>query len=457
MRNVSNLRGGKIKNIDFCCVYDIILVGACYVRFKMLIKFSVKNFRSIKDSGLDLTCCPEQVAGDDVIVSLTENYADVVDVVPVMALFGANASGKSNLMKGLLNLQQFILTDGITMREPFKLDEIGQDLPTEYVVELLLDGRHCEYSLVVDDVHVIKESLYVMRLNGRRCVFDVDIDKGCNTQGLLAIGNLGDFDKYEFRGCFLSRVYNQYKKFQECKDFEDLRVLVQEALSNYELVRHVFDFFQNKLWIIDKIRGGHSDRALWPKNAGCLKVGDILQDMGLDLVLATYQPGRGMDTEDCVNYYHSGARGGYYKLQSFKQESLGTRNLLLFLQRVVAVLNLGGCLCVDEIDRTLHTDIIVFVLQLFKSPKFNKYGAQLICTSHNPCIMLWLNKFEMAVVSKFNQVSRFIKLSNEDFDVGPQTNLLGEYLDGTFGGVPLLKTSMFYDDDVQDLVDGGES
>ena len=169
---------GKIKNIDFCCVYDIIFVNVCYVRFKMLIKFCVKNFRSIKDSGLDLTCCPEQVADDDVIVSLTENSAEVVDVVPVMALFGANASGKSNLMKGLLNLQQFILTDGITMREPFKLDDVGQDMPTEYVVELLLDGRHCEYSLVIDDVHVIKESLYILQLNGRQCVFDVDIDKG---------------------------------------------------------------------------------------------------------------------------------------------------------------------------------------------------------------------------------------------------------------------------------------
>ena len=81
----------------------------------MLVKFSVKNFRSIKDSALDLTCCPEQVTAGDEIVSLTADCAKLVDVVPVMAIFGANASGKSNLMKALLNMQQFVLTDGITM------------------------------------------------------------------------------------------------------------------------------------------------------------------------------------------------------------------------------------------------------------------------------------------------------------------------------------------------------
>lgn len=422
----------------------------------MLVKFSVKNFRSIKDSALDLTCCPEQVTAGDEIVSLTADCAKLVDVVPVMAIFGANASGKSNLMKALLNMQQFVLTDGITMREPFKLDEVGQDCPTEYVIELLLGGRHCEYSLVVDDVHVIREALYVIESNARQCVFDVDIDKGCDARGLVSVGDLGNFVGYEFRGSFLCRVCGQYRKFQECKDFEKLKILMQEVLANYELACDVFGFLQNGLSIIDKVRGGYSDKGLWP-SGGRLKVGDILRDMGLDLVLATYHEGRGVDAEDCVNYYHSGARGGYYKLSSFKQESLGTRNLLLFLQRVVSVLNAGGCLCVDEIDRTLHTDIIVFVLQLFRSPKFNKYGAQLICTSHNPCIMLWLNKFEMAVVSKFNQVSRFTKLSDEKFGVDVQTNILAEYLDGAFGGVPLLKTSMFYDDSVQGLTDGGVS
>jgi hypothetical protein len=65
--------------------------------------------------------------------------------------------------------------------------------------------------------------------------------------------------------------------------------------------------------------------------------------------------------------------------------------------------------------------------------------------------MMWLNKFEITVVSKFCQVSTFAKLSKEEFGVNENTKLLEEYLDGSFGGVSLMNVSMFYDDGIQEL------
>ncbi|MBR4892130.1 MAG: ATP-binding protein [Alphaproteobacteria bacterium] len=409
----------------------------------MLISFRVKNSRSIKDSVLDLTCTPDKAIVDGKIQSLTDTDSGAVGVVPVMSIFGANASGKSNLLKALMNLQHFILTNGISMREPFKLDEVSQNAPTEYVAELMLGGQHCEYRLQFDDVHVLHESLYILSGGERKCIFDVDIEEDKKIVSLA-----GDFLEccgadYNFRGPFLVFMY-------KLQNQEDLKCL---EMPEYNLMRDVFDFFSNKLSVIDNIRGqnivGFKENE--DECGHVLKVGDVLREMGLDLALATYQSMQSDDVENCINYYHPGANGGYYKLKSFKEESLGTRNLLLFVQRVVDVLNKGTCLCVDEIDRTLHTDIIVFILQLFKSRKFNKNGAQLICTSHNPCIMMWLNKFEITVVSKFCQVSTFAKLSKEEFGVNENTKLLEEYLDGSFGGVSLMNVSMFYDDGIQEL------
>lgn len=415
----------------------------------MLLKFKVENFRSIKSAVLDFTRKSDERVGTEMMTSLIEKQNYVDGVVPVMAVFGANASGKSNFMKALLCMQRYILTDGLSMREPFKLDEKSQDLPTEFTIELLLDGRICEYVLRIDDVHVMKESLHVIDGDKRDCIFDIGVDNENNRVELPEPEKFVQFEQYDFRRCFLGYVYHKIKGNEK---YDGFKAMVNERglEERYEIILHVYEFFQKKLCLIDNVRSTSSPiqflESAQGKNGWKLKAGEVLKEMGLDLVLATYLPGQGDTIEDNINYYHSGAVGGYYKLKSFREESLGTRNLLLFVQMVLDVLSVGGCLCVDEIDRTLHTDIIVFILHLFKSRRFNKYGAQLICTSHNPCIMLWLNKYEITVVSKFNQVSRFERISDEKFGINEGKDILQEYIKGHLGGVPRMRTVMFYDD-----------
>src|SRR5215475_14366532 len=130
----------------------------------MLLSFRVENHRSLRAE-------PELV--------LTPVYDKSRPVVPVAAIFGANASGKSNLLDALDFMRHAVRRShaewevgaGIP-RTPFKLDPAALAEPSVYVVELLLDGVRHIYGFEIDNEQVREEWLYAYPRNRRRVIFD---------------------------------------------------------------------------------------------------------------------------------------------------------------------------------------------------------------------------------------------------------------------------------------------
>lgn len=137
----------------------------------MLLRFRVANFASLRDEQeLSLVALDEH---DDLAVRrpLSEDVA----VLPAAAIFGGNASGKSNLLEALrfvafavANSHQRWKPGAPIARNAFRFDESVGDRPSEFCVDVALDGMHYEYGFSVDDQTVRSEWLYGFTRRQRR-------------------------------------------------------------------------------------------------------------------------------------------------------------------------------------------------------------------------------------------------------------------------------------------------
>ena len=136
----------------------------------MLLDFTVENFRSIKGSETLSAIAQKKRAGsngsrvksDDEIAPPYHIEGWDIDVLPVLAIFGANASGKSNVLKALDYLLNFMLAGNFyhgSQLIPFKLDKQSIGSPTQFILRTAFDGTIYTYSLVLNNTQIFLEKL----------------------------------------------------------------------------------------------------------------------------------------------------------------------------------------------------------------------------------------------------------------------------------------------------------
>ena len=113
-----------------------------------------------------------------------------------------------------------------------------------------------------------------------------------------------------------------------------------------------------------------------------------------------------------INTVHK-KKNGDEMILSFEEESNGTKKIILSLFWIVKSLKEGLCLIIDEIDSTLHPEILAFIITLFKDPEYNRNNAKLIFTSHNVDIFDYLNKENIVIVEKINGMSSLKHLKED--------------------------------------------
>jgi hypothetical protein len=133
-----------------------------------------------------------------------------------------------------------------------------------------------------------------------------------------------------------------------------------------------------------------------------------------------------------INTVHKKKNGDEMFL-SFDEESNGTKKIILSLVWITACLKEGFCLIIDEIDSTLHPEMLEFIITLFKDTEYNKMGAKLIFTSHNVNIFDYLNKENIVIIRKHDGESFLVPLKDYTGD-----NLKEDFLDGSLGSFPKI-------------------
>ena len=167
-------------------------------------------------------------------------------------------------------------------------------------------------------------------------------------------------------------------------------------------------------------------------------IDDVTKMSGIrDENITFYRPSQNMLVKDNIRSYHTDVNGNEV-IFNFNEESEGTQTLASVLGLCLSALEKGRVLCIDELDKSLHSLLLIQVVRLFKDKRYNRKNAQLLFTAHNTDILDEgsMRISEVGFINKTEKTGSTIKRIS-DFDGKRNvTNFRKQYLDGLFSGVP---------------------
>ncbi|MFM7199823.1 MAG: AAA family ATPase [Myxococcota bacterium] len=415
----------------------------------MLLRFTVQNFRSIYEPQA-LLMRASKLKDDPQPLSARIAGKDE-QVLPTAGIFGANASGKSNLLKGLGLMRHMILhshkdgeIEGRLPHEPFRLSPHAKHEPTRFELELFLSGTRYLYGFCYNTSQILEEWLYAYPTHARQVWFHRKHDEDPSFY----------FGKY---------LKGHNKRTEEITRKNSL-FLSAAAMNNHEQLTTLYHALRDRL-----ITAGMEDFPLSPRALDAYEQDDNLRVwatqflraaatgvMELQVVDSTPEvPERlrkewetlreklGKETHFETRQIQLTHRGQGQEPVAFEThlESRGTRTLLRLLGPVHQVLQQGGTLIVDELNSSLHPLLSTRLVQLFTNPTHNPHAAQLLFSTHDATLLRLshLRRDSIWLTEKSREgMTQLIALS--DFKVRAEADRETLYLHGHFGGVPWLTT-----------------
>lgn len=349
----------------------------------MLLRFAATNHLSIRDrQELSLVSSSLSDRKDGLIACASSPSGTVL---PAVLVYGANASGKSNLVDAVRAMRETVLfshtragpNDGIPARQHFRLDSTSDATPSIFEIDFVLNGVRHHYGFEATGRAFVGEWLVDYPSGRARMLFEREGSdfrfgralKGRNrliadlTRGnslFLSAAAQQDHEQ-------LSPVFAYFARIEGVGGWSISGRFASELLAEVELDPRVLEFLARaETGVVDfrqrVIELSEADRELMGK----------LSQLGVQT------PPESMPL---IELAHRGPQGDVYL--ELERESAGTRRLLVVLSQLFDALDAGMPLVVDELDVSLHTQASLALVELFCSPHTNPNGAQLIATVHD--------------------------------------------------------------------------
>ena len=414
----------------------------------MLVEFRVKNFRSLRDEQvLSLVASKDKTLEDT--HTLETGLKAAPSLVRSAAIYGANAGGKSNLIKALQYMRGVVMESATIIQpgqtyavQPFRLDAESASQPTEFEVTFILDGVRYQYGFAMTAQRIVSEHLLVYKAFKPQRWFDRYFDE-----------NTGK-DVYDF-GPGLKGPKNLW----EGATRPNALFLSMAVQLNSEALRPVFGWFADGLVILNEQAqvGPQVSIQMLKQAEGRKQICDFLSAADISIadieVVTRKVPGQALHfdlvagktevrTEEMeehqLRFSHVTEQGK--AVFDLMDESNGTRSLFLLAGPVMDILRKGLTLVMDELDTSLHTLLVRELVRLFHRPEVNTGGAQLIFTTHDTSLLdapnlfrrdqVWFVEKDRDQASALVSLSEFSPRKNEALERG--------YLMGRYGAVPFL-------------------
>ncbi len=418
--------------------------------FKMLAYFKIQNFKSILDLTLDLSFAEGKLPNGH------KDYENLIFVgdnknrfVPTLALYGANASGKTNILEAFFNFQSVIAYGIQRYYKPNKLNDKYNY--SSFELGLLLNGKKYTYTLKYNADGIIFEGLYKDFYENKKPVFEID-NTNCFFETIATKEYTAQRLKEIYKVECLNERQNQWQTFLACitKNYKGLNKVIP-AVCNYIFYDiELYGFNQMPLTIsIDKLAKSDSMEAItkaFDKITNILKKLDIdITKMTIDRQIQTiddsvellYGKKGGAIVDDKIYSYHLDNKGNEVRF-NFLEESEGTQTVAGLLGLCLSALEDGKVLFIDELEKSLHPLLLVEIVRLFKDKSYNTKGAQLIFTAHNTDILDndLMRVSEIGIINKNVKDGTSIKRLSEFNGVRNVSNFRKQYLEGLFSGIP---------------------
>lgn len=403
----------------------------------MLLEFSVKNFLSFKDK-VTLSMIGNATKG------LDDNYVLVNDkkVLKTLAIYGANASGKTKLFETLVRVV-YMLTNSNNINineklpiEPFKLDKKSKESPSKFEIRFLAKKIKYVYGFVADKDKIYDEYLYYYP-NGRETkIFDRTKTNtySFNQKDTKMLNDIAS--KTAENKFFLATATNW--NYEKTKDayifltsdillFNDLPDLKDEALKRYKngddkLKKLALNYFkQADINIVDY---------------------DIIEssvpEKILDMLPDIIKKDAKINTKILSATFKHKNSDEHLTLE---EESVGTQIVFYFIPFIVEALKEGKVIIVDELDRSLHPYLTEMIINMFTKKELNKSNAQLIFNTYDINLLKLniLRRDQIWFTEKDNNTASCDLYSLSDFSVRKDENYEKGYMLGRYGAVPFIK------------------
>lgn len=418
----------------------------------MLVEFRVENFRSLRaEQVLSL------VASKDKTMQETHTVSTGLKAVPHVlrsaAIYGANASGKSNLIQALQYMRGVVAESASVMQpgqhfavQPFRLDAQSAQEPTAFEVTFLIDGVRYQYGFAMTAQRIVSEHLLVYKAFKPQRWFERRHDASTGK------------DVYVY-GTGLKGP----KHLWESATRPNALFLSMAVQLNSEALHPVFDWFVNGLVIFNEQTPLNPQVSIQMlrQAEGRRQICDFLAAADISIadieVVTRKVPGHAVHwdvaagktevrseelEEHQLRFSHVTEQGS--AVFGLTDESNGTRNLLFLSGPVLDILRKGLTLVIDELDTSLHTLLVRELVRLFHRPELNRGNAQLIFTTHDTSLLdaphllrrdqIWLVEKDRDQASELIGLSEFSPRKNEALERG--------YLMGRYGGIPLLNPNL---------------
>ena len=367
----------------------------------MLLNFAVTNYRSIKERQVFSLMAVEGLPHEDSLIHSEEG----IQILPVALLFGANASGKSNILRAFVAMLRMVLNsvrlnpdDTLDEYEPFLLDEESRNNSTELEAEFITRGEggiehHYRYGLAFSESLITEEWLYRYEGDNETELFSRDRDKVQINEAEFPEGK-GKEDALNSNRLFLSLVAQlngtQSKEiifwittvgFFTASQTEQYMPMTSILLKRKEYpieggLSHYADMAQTFLSNIDI---GIMELSIEEVSVALPK--DVPEELKKDLSKDEHTT---LKVESTHNRYNKqGEIIGNEIFRTKRNESEGTQKITELLGVIFLTLWTGSLLVIDELDAKLHPLLTRAIVQLFTNPKINPHGAQLVFTTHD--------------------------------------------------------------------------
>lgn len=388
----------------------------------MILSFEVGNYNSFA-SPAQVDLCVGAQAPDTFMFS---PVSDSGRAAKVMGVFGANASGKSNLLRALPALADFLAESfGYKLGTPLPFEPhfFAESPNISLQLEFELASRRYRYALIATEERVVSESLRVKTSRYFSRVFErVKVLDGYHVAGL------GEKYRANLREnvSWLSWLvqYNVPEAVELVDYFKRIR-------SNLPARGTRMPTLFSALTAVEFFRTRPDDKARMVRQ---LNRWDIdIYDVAFDPAPDTDGSPSGFWMAYCVH-----RKGEREARKSILSESSGTIGLFSLLSIIQPVLESGGVAVVDELEADLHPHMLEAVIDLFVQPESNPHQAQLVFTSHADWLMNLLHKSQIVLVEKTPEGSAAHRLS----DVGgvqARENYSARYRAGAYGAIPELQ------------------
>lgn len=405
-----------------------------------------------------VTLSMEKGNGDENIDNIISK--NNLNLLKTAAIYGANASGKSNLIKALTFAILFVRNSNnntIGMRmpiiNPFMFDVLAINSPSEFEFDFLFNDTRYKYAFSADATKVYTESLDVYysqkatniftRTNTNEYTFPKNEESKLksietkNTENKLFLATATNWN-YE-------KTKEAYLWFMNCIDthlsFDDIsKETLIEYSTNEDLKKFALSMLKEFDIFIKDLKVSYEEKEM-DTNMVNMFIPPAAKGKGVPMISNVNIEVIHEVVDENNNTYNIG--------MGLEYESEGTRILFSLAPFLKYAFEKSRVIVIDELEKSLHPTIVEYIIKMFNNKKINKSNSQLIFTTHATHLLnLELFRRDQIWFTEKNPKTAVSDLYPLDsFSVRKDENIRKGYINGRYGAIPFIRDIDLWQED----------